>query len=66
MFNRLQQHRELIIKSTYNKLLELRKSFFNNSSAIEDIDNELAELAEQNAMYVRFHGQAKTQNGTVA
>lgn len=57
MFNRLQQHRELIIKSTYNKLLELRKSFFNNSSAIEDIDNELAELAEQNAMYVRFHSQ---------
>ena len=47
----------MIIKSTYNKLLELRKSFFNNSSAIEDIDNELAELAEQNAMYVRFHSQ---------
>lgn len=57
MYNRLQQHRELIIKETYQKLLELRKAFFNSSSAVLDIDTELAELAEQNAMYVRFHSQ---------
>ena len=57
MYNRLQQHRELIIKEAYQKLLELRKAFFNNSSAVLDIDTELAELAEQNAMYVRFHSQ---------
>lgn len=57
MYNRLQQHRELIIKDTYQKLLELRKAFFNSSSAVLDIDTELAELAEQNAMYVRFHSQ---------
>lgn len=57
MYNRLQQHRELIIKDAYQKLLELRKAFFNSSSAVLDIDTELAELAEQNAMYVRFHSQ---------
>ena len=42
MYNRLQQHRELIIKDTYQKLLELRKAFFNSSSAVLDIDTELA------------------------
>ncbi len=57
MYNRLQQHRELIIKEAYQKLSELRKTFFNSSSAVLDIDTELAELAEQNAMYVRFHLQ---------
>lgn len=57
MYNRLQQHKELIIRDTHRKLLELRKNFFNNNSAIEDIDNELSELAEQNSMYVRFHSQ---------
>lgn len=57
MYNRLQQHRELIIKDAYQKLLELRKAFFNSNSAVLDIDTELAELAEQNAMYVRFHSQ---------
>ena len=57
MYNRLQQHKELIIRDTYRKLLKLRKNFFNNNSAIEDIDNELSELAEQNSMYVRFHSQ---------
>ena len=44
-------------KEAYQKLLELRKAFFNSSSAVLDIDTELAELAEQNAMYVRFHSQ---------
>lgn len=57
MFNRLQQHKDMIIKDTHRKLLILRKAFFNNSTAVEDIDNELAELAEQNSMYVRFHSQ---------
>ena len=57
MFNRLQQHKDMIIKDTHRKLLFLRKAFFNNSTAVEDIDNELAELVEQNAMYVRFHSQ---------
>ena len=37
--------------------MELRKAFFNSNSAVLDIDTELAELAEQNAMYVRFHSQ---------
>lgn len=38
MFNRLQQHKDIIIKDTHRKLLILRKAFFNNSTAVEDID----------------------------
>lgn len=57
MFNRLQQHKETVVKDTIRRLLDLRKLFFNNSSAIDNIDTELAELAEQNSMYVHFYSQ---------
>lgn len=57
MFNRLQQHKETVVNDTIRRLLDLRKLFFNNSSAIDNIDTELAELAEQNSMYVHFYSQ---------
>lgn len=58
MYNKLRQHEDLIIKDTLNRLLELKKSVFSGCEAIGDIDTELAELSEQNNMYVQLHSQS--------
>jgi len=56
-YNKLQQNIDILIKEPLNMLVDAKKLVLSGSNAITEIDNEIAELADQNSMYVQFHSQ---------
>ena len=57
LYNKLQQNFGVLIKEPLNMLLDLKRIILSGSDVISEIDEEIAELAEQNSMYIQFHSQ---------
>jgi len=57
LYNKLQQNIDILIKEPLEMLIDAKKIILAGSDAITEIDDEMAELAEQNNMYVQFHSQ---------
>lgn len=58
LYNKLQQNIDLLIKNPLNMLLDIKKRITSASYVITEIDDEIAELADQNNMYAQFHNQS--------
>lgn len=57
LYNKLQQNIDILVNEPLNMLLDVKRIILSGSDVISEIDSEIAELAEQNGMYVQFHAQ---------
>lgn len=57
LYNKLQQNIDILVNEPLNMLLDVKRVILSGSDVISEIDSEIAELAEQNSMYVQFHAQ---------
>lgn len=71
-YNRLKQHKDIIIHKTLSQLTDLKRRITVGSDGIAVIDRELAALSDENSMYVRFYQQEmmdevtyREQTGTI-
>ncbi len=57
MYNRLKQNEETVLNKTLIQLTDLKKRITAGSEDVSVIDREIAELSDENSMYVRFFQQ---------
>ena len=72
LFNRLQQHKDLLVNQTISRLEAIKRQCVANNSMVSDIDHEIAALCEKNELYIRLKSKGimdeisfEEQSGTV-
>lgn len=57
MYNRLKQNTETVLKKTYYQLTDAKRRIALGIDGIYEIDKEIADLSNENSMYVKFYQQ---------
>ena len=57
MYNRLKQNTENVLKKTYYQLTDAKRRIALGIDGIYEIDKEIADLSNENSMYVKFYQQ---------
>lgn len=57
MYNRLKQNAETVLKKAYYQLSDAKKRITLGIDGISQIDKEIADLSNENSMYIKFYQQ---------
>ncbi|MCR5636242.1 MAG: recombinase family protein [Clostridiales bacterium] len=58
LYNRLKQNEKTVLQKAFTQITALKKRITVGSESISEIDNEIAQLSDENSMYVRFFQQS--------
>lgn len=57
MYNRLKQNADVVLRKAYLQLSDAKKRIALGVVGIAEIDKEIAELSNENSMYIKFYQQ---------